>query len=156
MSANFDLLVCPSQIFDVSIFPISSQIPRPVQPLSSTFTKWVRYKPLRREFRTLPIPTRQSCPPYIHFPYHAYWHWFHLVQNVQLQIRYPCPDYDGIFFRYFLRQYLVVHMYCGLSNPIHGNQLRILIPVSFEPRSQTDHLQRHPPQHPHPQRHSSS
>src|SRR5690606_32923975 len=58
-TAYLDLVIQPSQVFDLSIRPPSRQVPRTVQP-PSPCVKGIGYKSFRRHPSTIQVPARKK------------------------------------------------------------------------------------------------
>src|ERR1051326_7423487 len=81
--SDLHLEIIPSFKLHPAILQPSRYVPRLVHPPSSLLSIRIRYKPLRRQIRSLPIPSRNLSPADIQFSCYAYLHHLHLfIQNV--------------------------------------------------------------------------
>src|SRR6185369_17862127 len=72
-STDFDLLVHPSQKFQIAVCPVANQVSCPVKPRPRLCAKGIRHKPVCRPIGTVHIAARQTCPSEIELAGYSHW-----------------------------------------------------------------------------------
>ena len=97
-------------------------------------------KPLRSQFRAIQIPPCQTSSTDVHLPRDPDRYRLPLrIQNVDLQVWNRHADHAACV-QIVLRQRAICDVHGRFRDAIHVYQPRLLVAVSFEPRTQAVHL----------------